>query len=131
MRCVGLQTTATTRLECRGAISTYAQQEKRERSTESPVYISIDLDVLDPAYAPAVADPEVGGLTSRELFSLLNKFKGLNIVGADIACFCPPFDNPGQITALTASEILLQYVALIADYRTRVVVPTAGHAAAV
>jgi guanidinopropionase len=93
-----------------------------------PVYVSLDLDVLDLAYAPAVADPEVGGLTSRELFSLLNKFRGLNIVGADIACFCPPLDSPGQITALTASEILLQYVALIADFRTRFGAPTAEQA---
>jgi guanidinopropionase len=83
----------------------------------SPAYLSLDLDVLDIAYAPGVADPEVNGMTSRELFSLLDKFRGINLVGADIACFCPPLDNPGQITALTASEILLQYVALIADYR--------------
>ncbi len=85
----------------------------------SPAYLSIDLDVLDIAYAPGVADPEVNGMTSRELFSLLNKFRGLNLIGADIACFCPPLDSPGQITALTASEMLLQYVALIAVYRNQ------------
>lgn len=85
-----------------------------------PTYLSFDLDVLDIAYAPGVADPEVNGMTSRELFSLLNKFRGLDIVGADIACFCPPLDNPGQITALTCSELLLQYVTHIADYKTRV-----------
>ena len=82
-----------------------------------PTYLSFDLDVLDIAYAPGVADPEVNGMTTRELFALLNKFRGLDIVGADIACFCPPLDNPGQITALTASELLLQYVTHIADYR--------------
>lgn len=84
-----------------------------------PAYLSLDLDVLDVAYAPGVADPEVNGMTSRELFSLLNKFRGINLVGADIACFCPMLDSPGQITALTASELLLQYVALIAAYRKR------------
>jgi len=85
----------------------------------SPASLSLDLDVLDVAYAPGVADPEVNGMTSRELFSLLDKFRGINLVGADIACFCPPLDSPGQITALTASELLLQYVALIAAYRKR------------
>lgn len=85
----------------------------------TPAYLSIDLDVLDVAYAPGVADPEVNGMTSREFFSLLNKFSGLNLVGADIACFCPPLDSPGQITALTCGELLLQYVALIAVYRNQ------------
>jgi guanidinopropionase len=87
---------------------------------DGPTYLSFDLDVLDIAYAPGVADPEVNGMTTREVFGLLNKLRGLNIVGADIACFCPPLDNPGQITALTASELLLQYVTHIADYKLRV-----------
>jgi arginase family enzyme len=62
-------------------------------------------------------------MTTRELFALLNKLRGLNIVGADIACFCPPLDNPAQITAMTASQILLQFVAHIAEYRAK---PAAG-----
>jgi arginase family enzyme len=70
--------------------------------------------VIDIAYAPAVADPEVNGLMTRELFALLNKLRGVNLVGADIVCFCPPLDSPAQITALTASEILLQFVAHVA-----------------
>lgn len=96
----------------------------------APAYISIDLDVLDVAYAPGVADPEVNGMTSRELFSLLDKFRGLNVVGADVACYCPPLDNPQKITALMSSEILLQYVALIADYRKKHGVKGDGRAAA-
>jgi guanidinopropionase len=84
-----------------------------------PTYLSFDLDVIDVAYAPGVADPEVGGMTTREMFGLLNKLRGVNLVGADIVCFCPPLDNPAQITALTASEILLQFVAHIADYRAQ------------
>ncbi len=76
-------------------------------------------DVLDPACAPAVADPEVNGMTTRELFALMNKLRGLNIVGADIVCFCPPLDNPGQITALTASEMPLQFVTHVADFRAQ------------
>jgi len=84
---------------------------------DGPTYLSFDLDVLDLAYAPGVADPEVNGMTTREVFSLLNKLRGLDIVGADIACFCPPLDNEAQITALLCSELMLQFVSHIADYR--------------
>jgi guanidinopropionase len=84
-----------------------------------PTYVSLDLDVLDISFAPGVADPEVNGMTTRELFALLNKLRGVNMVGADIACYCPPLDNPAQITALTASEIMLQFVAHVAEHRAR------------
>jgi guanidinopropionase len=84
-----------------------------------PTYLSFDVDVIDLAYAPAVTDPEVGGMTAREVFGLLNKLRGVNLVGADTVCFCPPLDNPAQITALTINELLLQFVAHIADYRAQ------------
>ena len=95
----------------------WAASEIRRVIGAGPTYLSFDLDVLDIAYAPAVADPEVNGRTSREVFALLNKLRGIDIVGADIVCFCPPLDSPAQITALTASELLLQFVAHVADYR--------------
>ena len=97
----------------------HVASEARRVVGTGPTYVSLDLDVLDVAYAPGVADPEVNGMTTRELFALLNKLRGVNIVGADIACFCPPLDNPAQITALTASQILLQFVAHIAEYRAQ------------
>jgi arginase family enzyme len=93
--------------------------EVRRVVSGGPAYFSLDLDVLDLACAPAVADPEVNGMTTRELFTLFDKLRGVNIVGADIVCFCPPLDSPGQITALTASEIMLQFVSHVADYRVR------------
>jgi arginase family enzyme len=83
-----------------------------------PIYLSFDPDVLDVAYAPGVADPELNGMTIREAFGLLNKLRGINIVAADIVCFCPPLDNAAQITALTASELMLQFVSYIADCRS-------------
>lgn len=91
--------------------------EVRRVIGEGPTYFSFDADVLDLASAPAVADPEVNGMTTRELFRFMNKLRGLDIVGADIVCICPPLDNPGQITALTASELMLQFVSHIADVR--------------
>jgi len=84
-----------------------------------PAYLSFDIDVLDLAYAPAVADPEVNGMTTRELFALLNKLRGLNLVGADIVCFCPPLDSAAQITAMTISEIMLHFVSHMAEYRAQ------------
>ena len=87
---------------------------------DGPVYLSIDLDVLDPSYAPAVADPEVNGMTIRELIAFMHGFRGLNLIGADVVCYCPPLDNPAHTTALVISELLLESVALIADrMRTR------------
>lgn len=90
-------------------------RDLRQVIGDGPVYLSIDLDVLDPAYAPAVADPEVDGLTIREMMGFMHGLRGLNLIGADIVCYCPPLDNPAQTTALVASELLLECVSLIAD----------------
>jgi guanidinopropionase len=97
----------------------YVAKEVHRVVGDGPTYLSIDLDVLDIAYAPAVADPEVNGMTSREFFGLLDRFRGLNICGGDVVCYCPPLDGPAQITALTSSEILLHIVNLVAEARLR------------
>lgn len=94
-------------------------REVRRIVGDGPTYISVDLDVLDLAYAPAVADPEVNGLTSREFFGLLDRFAGLDLCGADVVCYCPPLDGPAQITALTSSQLLLQLVTMAAQARVR------------
>ncbi|MGH8224774.1 MAG: arginase family protein [Gammaproteobacteria bacterium] len=91
-------------------------KEVRRIIGDGPTYLSFDLDALDLAYAPAVADPEVDGLTIREVVQLLQGFRGVNLMGADIVCFCPPLDNPSQTTALTISSMMLEMVTLIADY---------------
>jgi len=89
--------------------------EVRRIIGDGPVYLSFDLDALDPAYAPAVADPETDGLTIREVNQMLRGFRGLNFLGGDIVCFCPPMDTPGQITAMTSAAMMLDMVWLIAD----------------
>lgn len=94
-------------------------REVREVIGNGPVYLSFDLDALDPAYAPAVADPEVNGLTLREVTNIIQGFRGLNIMGADIVCFCPPLDNPSQITALTISSMMLDFVSLMAENKLK------------
>jgi guanidinopropionase len=86
-----------------------------EDSSSGPTYISWDLDVLDPAYAPAVADPETGGISIKEAVKLIRGLRGLNnIVGADIVCYVPHLDAT-RITALNASSILHELVTIIAD----------------
>lgn len=91
----------------------------REIVGTGPTYLSFDLDAIDPAYAPGVADPEINGLTIREVIQMLHGFRGLNLMGADIVCYCPPLDNAAQLTALTISSMMLEMVTLIADYKSQ------------
>jgi agmatinase len=80
----------------------------------SPVYLSFDVDAVDPAYAPATGTPEVGGLTSYEALALVRALAGLTLVGADVVEVSPPYDGPGQITALLAANLLFEIVSLLA-----------------
>jgi len=68
-------------------------EEIKAKIGQRKVYISIDIDVVDPAFAPGTGTPEVGGFTSREFLSMVRLLKGLNIVGADIVEVAPPYDN--------------------------------------
>src|SRR6516165_19605 len=77
----------------------------RDRVGGRPVYVSVDIDVLDPAHAPGTGTPEAGGLTSRELLATLRSFARLNLVSADIVEVSPPYDH-AEITAVAASHVL-------------------------
>lgn len=90
----------------------------QERIGEHPVYITFDLDVLDPVDAPGVANLEAGfrGLRTYEAIRILHGLRGCNIVGADIVCPMPTVDSPNQITALTGSVLMFEMLSLIADY---------------
>lgn len=72
---------------------------------ERPVYLTIDMDVVDPAFAPGVSTPEPGGWSSGELFQVLSRMAGLHVVGMDIVEVCPPFD-PAGITTTLAAKVL-------------------------
>jgi agmatinase len=78
-----------------------------------PVYVSIDIDVLDPAHAPGTGTPEAGGLTSRELFAVLRGLVGTQIVGADVVEVAPAYDH-AQMTAVAASHTVYELVSLLA-----------------
>ena len=88
--------------------------EARRIVGDAPTYLSWDLDVLDLAYAPVVADPETGGISINESIILVRGLRGVNIIGADIVCFTPHLDAT-RITALNASSLLHELVTIIAD----------------
>ena len=75
-----------------------------DRVGDRPVYVSVDIDVLDPAHAPGTGTPEAGGLTSRELLATLRSFAALNLVGADIVEVAPAYDH-AQITGIAAAHV--------------------------
>lgn len=85
----------------------------RERVGDAPVYVSIDIDVLDPAHAPGTGTPEAGGLTSRELLGIVRGFDGANVVGADIVEVAPPYDH-AEITAIAAANLAYEFLSLFA-----------------
>jgi agmatinase len=85
----------------------------RSRIGERPVYLSIDIDVLDPAHAPGTGTPEAGGLTSRELLGIIRSFKAMNIVGADVVEVCPAYDH-AQITGIAASHVAYELISAMA-----------------
>jgi len=88
-------------------------QRLRERVAGRPVYLSIDIDVLDPAHAPGTGTPEAGGITSRELLEILRGFRGLDIVGADVVEVAPAYDH-ADITGIAASHVAYDLVSLLA-----------------
>jgi agmatinase len=85
----------------------------RSRVGDAPVYVSVDIDVLDPAHAPGTGTPEAGGLTSRELLGLLRGLDGLALVGADVVEVSPSYDH-AEITAIAAAHVTYDLVSLLA-----------------
>ncbi len=88
----------------------------RDRVGDHPLYLSIDIDVLDPAHAPGTGTPEVAGLSSRELLNIIRGLKGLNLVAADIVEVAPAYDH-AEITALAAATIAFEMINLIVYHR--------------
>jgi agmatinase len=85
----------------------------QHRVGDRPVYVSVDIDVLDPAHAPGTGTPEAGGLTSRELLATLRSFARLNLVGADIVEVAPAYDH-AQITGIAAAHVGYELLSALA-----------------
>ena len=80
---------------------------------KGPVYVTVDIDSADPAFAPGTGTPEVGGLTSYQLLQLVRGLHGLDLIGFDLVEVSPPFDH-GDITSILAANIVFEYLSLMA-----------------
>jgi agmatinase len=85
----------------------------RQRVGDRPVYVSVDIDVLDPAFAPGTGTPEAGGLTSRELLQVLRSFADLRLVGVDVVEVAPAYDH-AQITGIAAAHVAYELISAMA-----------------
>jgi guanidinopropionase len=88
--------------------------EARRVVGDGPVYVSFDVDSIDPAFAPGTGTPEIGGLTTIEAQGLIRGLRGLNLVGADVVEVSPPFDPSGS-TALIGATIMYEILCIIAE----------------
>ena len=86
----------------------------REIVAGRPLYVTFDIDSVDPAYAPGTGTPEVGGLTSYEAQELVRGLAGLPLIACDIVEVAPSFDGPGQITALLAANLMFEFLGVVA-----------------
>jgi guanidinopropionase len=89
-------------------------EEARRTVGDGPIYITFDVDGLDPAYAPGTGTPEVGGLTTREALRLLRGMRGLDLIGGDVVEVAPPFDPSGN-TALVGATLMYEILCLLAE----------------
>lgn len=86
--------------------------EIRRDIGEAPVYITYDIDSLDPAYAPGTGTPEIGGLTTPQAMQLIRALRGLNIMGCDLVEVSPPYDTSGN-TALVGANLLFELLCVL------------------
>jgi agmatinase len=87
----------------------------RDKVGGRPAFLSFDVDVLDPAFAPGTGTPEAAGLLPHEALALLRALAGgPDFVGFDLVEVSPPYDGPGQVTALNAANVAYEFLALSA-----------------
>jgi len=84
----------------------------RTRVGQRPVFLSFDIDVLDPAFAPGTGTPEVGGFSTAEALAFLRALRGIKLAGCDVVEVSPPYDGPGAVTALAGANALYELLSL-------------------
>ena len=89
-----------------------AVEQMRERLGNAPVYVSLDIDVLDPAHAPGTGTPEAGGLTSREVLVMLRALADLDVVSADIVEVAPAYDH-AEVTGIAAAHVAYELLSVL------------------
>ncbi|GAW02055.1 agmatinase [Lentinula edodes] len=88
-------------------------QKIHETVGHRPVYLSIDIDSIDPAFAPATGTPETGGWTTRELRAILRGLDGLQIVSADLVEVAPAYDTNAELTTMAAADVLFEVLTVM------------------
>lgn len=83
---------------------------------QMPVYLSLDIDVIDPSMAPATGTPEAGGLLSREVKYILRGLDGYNIIGLDIVEVAPAYDTQAQLTTFLAADLIYEVMSMMVNY---------------
>ncbi|UQX89843.1 agmatinase [Jatrophihabitans telluris] len=111
-RALGFATVSTEDIARRGVDE--ALDRIRERVAGLPIYLSIDIDVLDPSHAPGTGTPEPGGLTTRELQLILRGLADLHVVGADVVEVAPAYDH-AELTSLAAANVVYEYLGMFAS----------------
>ncbi len=91
--------------------------EIHARANGKPVYVSLDIDSVDPAFAPGTGTPEVGGFTSHQMLQLVRGLQGLDVAGFDVVEVSPPYDH-GDITAILAANLAFEFLSLVALKKT-------------
>jgi len=94
----------------------------RSRAGDAPIYISFDIDGLDPAYAPGTGTPVPGGLASWQALEFIRGLAGLNLIGMDLVEVSPPFDT-SEITALAAAHVAHDWICVLAQAAGAVMAP--------
>ncbi|MBU6374441.1 MAG: agmatinase [Bdellovibrionales bacterium] len=92
----------------------HSKAQKGPKKKSRPVYVSFDVDGVDPAYAPGTGTPVVGGMTSREALDAVRKLKGLQICGANVVEISPPYDH-AELTSLLGAALIFEFLSLMAS----------------
>ena len=95
--------------------------EAREIVGDKPIYLTFDIDVIDPSMAPGTGTPEIGGITTREAQAMVRLLRGLDIAGADVVEVSPPFDL-GGMTAIAGATVMFELLCVMAEGRARAAV---------
>jgi agmatinase len=93
-------------------------ERARSQASDGPAFLSFDIDFVDPAFAPATGTPEPGGPSSAEALDLVRALTGIAFAGFDVVEVSPPYDPPGQPTALLAANIAYTMIGLVALARS-------------
>jgi agmatinase len=98
---------------CRLGPADFAERARR-RIGDGPAFLSVDIDFVDPAFAPGTGTPEVGGPSSFEALGYLRALAGIPFVGYDVVEVAPQYDGPGQVTAMLASAMVFEMLSMVA-----------------